>query len=122
MQNTPFKVTVALTNTYTTNILNPPTTTGGVGAGTPNPYLLVKHIRVLEKAGTGGTFRLYIGATGGNAAGTESFFPLNYSVAAAGYAEWFGNKKLKVADFLVGGANLATTLTIEIEGEWGLEF
>jgi hypothetical protein len=122
MQNTPFRVVVALTNTYTTNILNPPTTTGGVGVGTPNPYLLVKHIRVLEKGGTGATFRLYVGATGANAAGTESFFPLNYAVASAGYAEWFGNKKLKVADFLVGGASAATTLTIDIEGEIGVEF
>mgnify|MGYP001568299380 FL=1 len=122
MQNTPFRLVVALTNTYTTNILNPPTTTGGVGTGTPNPYLLVTHIRVLEKAGTGGTFRLYVGATGANAAGTESFFPLNTAVATAGYVEWFGRKKLKVADFLVGGASAATTLTIDIEGEWGLEF
>lgn len=122
MQNTPFKLTVALTATYTTNILNPPTTTGGVGLGTPNSYALITHIRVLEKAGTGGTVRLYVGATGGNVAGTESFFPLNAVVAAAGYIEWFGRKKMKVADFLVGGANALTTLVIEIEGEWGLEF
>lgn len=122
MQNSPFKLTVALSNTYTTNIANPPTTTGGVGVGTPNPYLLITHIRVLDKAGTGGTFRLYVGATGANDAGTESFFPLNCAVGAAGYVEWFGRKKLKVADFLVGGANLAATLTIDIEGEWGLEF
>ena len=79
----PFSLTVALTNTYTTNILNPPTTTGGVGVGTPNVVLIITHIRVIEKAGTGATFRLFKGATGANAAGTEQFFPLNYTVASA---------------------------------------
>lgn len=123
MQNTPFRFgPVALTNTYTTNILNPPTTTGGVGAGTPNTYILLTHIRVVEVAGTGGTIRLYIGATGANAAGTEAFFAKNQAVASASVIDWYGRLKLKVADFLVGGASVATTLTIEGEGEIGLEF
>lgn len=123
MQNTPFTFgPVALSNTYTTNILNPPTTTGGVNAGTPNTYILLTHVRIVEKAGTGATVRLYKGATGANTAGTEILFGLNQAVASASYIEWFGRLKFKVADFLVGGASAATTLTIEGEGEMGVEF
>ena len=42
---------VALTITTTTNILNPPTLTGGTGlAGTnTNTYLIIRHIRVTNK-------------------------------------------------------------------------
>jgi hypothetical protein len=123
LQNTPFTFgPIALTNTYTTNILNPPTTTGGVNAGNPNAYIILTHVKIVEKAGTGATVRLYKGATGANAAGTEVMFGLNQAVASANYIEWWGRLKFKVADFLVGGASAATTLTIEGEGEMGVEF
>lgn len=121
MTNSPFRLgPLALTNTYTTNILNPGTTTGGVnGSGSGNLYILLTHIRVLDKSGAGGTFRLYIGATGANAAGTE-FMGINTSVAANSYVDWYGRLLLKVTDFLVGGASAGTTLTIQAEGEIGV--
>lgn len=122
MQNTPFRLgPLALTNTYTTNILNPPTTTGGVGMGTPNAYILLTHIRIVNKTAGAVSFRLFIGAIGANAAGTE-FMGYDLSVAANSYVDWYGKVKLKVADFLVGGASAATSLTIQGEGEYGLEF
>ncbi len=46
---------VALTNTLTTNILNPPTTTGGVGTGTPNTFLILRHVRIVNKTGSAAT-------------------------------------------------------------------
>lgn len=122
MQNTPFRFgPVALTNTYTTNILNPPTTTGGVGAGTPNPYIILRHIRVVNKTAGAVSYRLFLGATGANAAGTE-IIGYDKSVSANGVDDWYGYLKIKVADFLVGGASAATSLTIEGEGEMGVEF
>lgn len=122
MQNTPFRFgPVALTNTYTTNILNPPTTTGGTGAGTPNTYVILKHIRVVNKTGGAVSYRLWLGATGANAAGTE-VIGYDKSVAANSVDDWYGYLKVKVADFLVGGASAATSLTIEGEGEMGVEY
>lgn len=122
MTNSPFRLgPLALTNTYTTNIMNPGTTTGGVaGGGSRNLYIILTHIRILDKGGAGGTFRLYIGATGGNVAGTE-FMGNNTTVAANSYVDWYGRLLMKAADFLVGGASAGTTLTIQAEGEIGVE-
>ena len=58
-------------------------------------------------------------ATGGNAAGTE-VIGTGYSVAANSAFDWYGMLRLDVADFLVGGASAATSLTFEAEGEIGV--
>lgn len=113
---------VALTTTLTTNILNPQTLTGGVSAGgTSNTatYLILRHIRVSNKTGSAATFSLWIGATGGNAAGTE-FIGTAQSVAANSYVDWYGMVRLDTADFLVGGAGTTTALTLSGEGEIGI--
>jgi hypothetical protein len=65
------------------------------------------------------TFSLYIGATGANAAGTE-FMGTATSVPANSYIDWYGAVPLDIADFLVGGASAATSLTIQGEGEIGV--
>jgi hypothetical protein len=112
---------VALTTTLTTNILNPPTLTGGTGvAGTnANTYLILRHWRIVNKTGSAATASLWLGATGGNAAGTE-VIAQGTSVPANSYIEGFGQLRLDVADFLVGGAGTATALTFEAEGEIGI--
>ena len=111
---------VALTNTLTTNILNPPTTTGGVGAGTPDTYIILKHIRIVNKTAGAVTFSLWLGATGANAAGTE-VIGIGQSIAANSAYDWYGLLRVDVADFLVGGASAKTSLSIEGEGEIGLK-
>ena len=110
---------VALSSTLTTNILNPPTATGGVGAGSSSNYIILKHIRILNKTAGAVTFSLYLGATGANAAGTE-VIGTALSVAANSYVDWYGLMRLDAADFLVGGASAATSLTIQGEGEIGV--
>ena len=112
---------IALSSTLTTNILNPPTLTGGVNTGTTNTnsYYLITHIRIVNKTASAATFSLYIGATGANAAGTE-FMGTAQSVAANSFVDWYGRLTLDVADFLVGGAGTSTALTIQMEGEIGL--
>lgn len=122
MQNKPVRFgPVALSNTLTTNILNPGTTTGGVGmpATSTNLYFLIKHIRLVNKTAGAVTASLWIGATGANAAGTE-FMVQGTSIAANSYLDWYGVLPLDVADFLVGGAGAATSITFEAEGEVGL--
>lgn len=113
---------VALTTTLTTNILNPQTLTGGVSAGgTSNTatYLILRHIRISNKTASAATFSLYIGATGANTAGTE-FIGTAQSIAANSYVDWYGMVRLDTADFLVGGSNTTTALTLEGEGEIGI--
>lgn len=110
---------VALTNTLTTNILNPPTATGGVGAGSSSNYIVIKHIRIVNKTAGAVTCSFWLGATGGNVAGTEVLFQ-GTSIAANSYVDWYGQMRVDAADFLVGGASAATSLSIEGEGEIGV--
>jgi hypothetical protein len=121
---------VALSTTTTTNVLNPPTLTGGVVAGTTNTntYFLIKHARIYNRTTGALQAALWAGATGANAVGTETIAPgiasagaltNGVSVPANSWVEWFGNLRLDVADFLVGGAS-AAGLSLEGEGEIGV--
>lgn len=110
---------IALTTTLTTNLLNPPTATGGTNGGSSSQYIVLRHIRIVNKTAGIETFTLYVGATGANAAGTE-FMGTASSVAANSYVDWYGQLRLDAADFLVGGASANTSLTIQGEGEIGV--
>ena len=110
---------VALSATLTTNILNAAAAGAGVGYTPTASYIILRHIRIVNKTGGAVTFSLYIGATGGNAAGTE-FIGTALSVAANSAFDWYGMVRLDAADFLVGGASAGTSLTFEAEGEVGL--
>lgn len=110
---------VALTTTLTTNILNPATAAGGVNGGAASQYIILRHIRVVNKTGTAATVSLWRGATGGNAAGTEFAFQAT-SVAANSFVDWYGIGRFDAADFLVGGSGTATALSINGEGEVGV--
>ena len=112
---------VALTTTLTTNIVNPAITSlaGPVGYTQTQPYLILRHIRISNKTGSAATFSLWLGATGGNVAGTEVVGTAQ-SVPANSYVDWYGMLRLDAADFLVGGSGTATALTFEAEGEIGL--
>lgn len=110
---------IALTNTLTTNILNPPTATGGVNGGSSSAYIILKHMRIVNKTAGAVTFSLWLGATGANVAGTE-IVGIGLSVPANSYVDWYGLLRLDAADFLVGGASAATSLSIQGEGEIGV--
>lgn len=110
---------IALTNTLTTNILNPATATGGVNGGSSANYIVLKHIRIVNKTAGTITFSLWLGATGANAAGTE-VIGIGTSIAANSYVDYYGLLRLDAADFLVGGASANTSLTITGEGEIGV--
>ena len=110
---------VAMSSTLTTNILNPPTTTGGVNAGSSSQYIVLKHVRIVNKTAGAVTFSLWLGATGANAAGTE-IIGIGQSVAANSSYDYYGALRIDAADFLVGGASAATSLSIEGEGEIGV--
>lgn len=122
---------VALTTTTTTNILNPPAASGGVGAGASGQYIILRHVRVVNKTATAAFFALWLGATGANAAGTEVIaagtatagaLDANRGISVAGNSafDWYGMLRLDVADFLVGGAGTTLALVIDGEGEIGV--
>ena len=111
---------VALTTTYTTNIVAPAAAgTGAVGYTATATVIIIRHIHVANKTGSAATFRLFKGATGANAAGTELFY--DKSVAANDAFDWYGMLRLEGTNgFLVGGAGTTTALTFEAEGELAL--
>lgn len=110
---------IAMSSTLTTNILNPATATGGVNAGTSAQYIVLRHLRIVNKTAGAVTASLWVGATGANAAGTEFAFQAT-SVPANSYVDWYGILRLDSTDFLVGGASAATSLSIQGEGEVGV--
>jgi hypothetical protein len=112
---------VALTTTLTTNIIAPAAAgASAVGYTATATYIIIRHIRIVNKTGSAATFSLWVGATGANAAGTE-FFNVGKSVPANDAVDYYGQLRLEGANgFLVGGAGTATALTIIAEGEVGL--
>lgn len=103
------------------NIINPPTISGGTGlAGTnANTYVILRHLRIVNKTASPVSFSFYIGGTGGAVAGTE-FMGTAQVVTANSYVDWYGLVRLDIADFLTGLASAATSLTLEGEGEIGV--
>lgn len=112
---------VALTSTLTTNVLAPAAAgASAVGYTATATYIVLKHIRIVNKTAGAITFTLYVGATGANAAGSE-FMGTATSVAANSYVDWYGQLRLEGTNgFLVGGASANTSLTLNAEGEVGL--
>jgi hypothetical protein len=82
-------------------------------------YIILKHIRIVNKTASAATFSLYLGATGANVAGTE-VIGLGSSVPANSYVDWYGALRMDAADFLVGGAGTTLALVIQGEGEVGV--
>ena len=120
MAGKPFRFgPIALTTTLTTNLLNPAAASGGVNGGSSGQYIILRHIRIVNKTGSAATFSLWLGATNANAAGTEVIGQAK-SVAANSHEDWYGALRLDVADFLVGGAGTLTALSIVAEGEVGV--
>jgi len=112
---------VALTTTLTTNILNPAVTSlaGPVGFTMSQPYLVLRHIRIINKTATAATFSLWLGATGANTAGTE-VVGTGTVVQPNSALDWYGAMRIDSTQFLVGGAGTATALTFQASGEIGV--
>lgn len=112
---------VALTTTLTTNIINPNVTSlaGPIGFTMTQPYVVINHVRIVSKTTANITVSFWLGATGGNAAGTEVIANA-LTVAPNTAYDWYGELRLDAADFLVGGCNTATAASFEAEGEIGI--
>ena len=76
---------------------------------------IIRHIHIVNRTTSTVTFSMYVGATGGSAAGTELY--KDYSIAAKGTFDWYPIMRLKSTQFLTGEASAATSLVITISGE-----
>lgn len=120
MQNKVFRFGPVAVASSVGNLLNPPTASGGVNAGSSAQYIVLRHIRIVNKNSSARTFSGYIGATGASAAGTE-FLGNGLSIAGNSYVDWYGSVRLDAADFLTGVSSVdATSLVIQGEGEIGV--
>lgn len=91
--------------------------TGPVGFSLSEPYLIVRHVHVMNRD-TGGphTFSLFKGATAGSTAGTE-FAWANFALAAQQYDDWYGEERFNAADFLSGIADSASKIVINVNAD-----
>lgn len=122
MQNRALRVgPVALSTTLTVTVLNCSLSAlaGPTGYTQTQPYVILTHVRIVNKGSGAATVSLYIGASGADAAGTEFAFN-GYSVAQNSYVDWYGRVRLESTDYLTGGASASATLTFQAEGEIGL--
>jgi len=121
MQNRQFAFgPVALTTTMTTNLVNCAITSlaGPVGFTATQPYILLRYIHVVNKTAAAHTFSLWKGATGANGAGTELFSA--ESVPANSVRDFLiPPSRFDSTQFLVGGADANTALTLSGGGEIG---
>lgn len=110
---------IALGAALGTNLLSPPTATGGVNAGASPQFIVLKHIRITNNSASAVAFSMFLGASGANAAGTQ-VIGAGQQVAANQSYDWYGMLRLDAGEFLVGGAGTAGALAITGEGEIGV--
>ena len=103
------------------NLANPPGLTGGIGLAGINTatYLIINHVRIVNRTAAAAQFTLYIGASVGSNPGTE-FMGYSTTVGANSAVDWYGKLRLDITDYLTGYASLSNTLTFEAEGEVGI--
>lgn len=77
-------------------------------------YTVLTHIHLANVTTTAAWFTLYIGATGGTAAGTELYKQVNIG-PNAGF-DYFPERKLLSTDFLTGLAQTAASIVWDLEG------
>jgi hypothetical protein len=93
---------------------------GAVGYVVTASYIILRHIRIVNKTAGAVTFSMWLGATGASAAGTEVIGNA-LSVPANSAFDWYGMLRIKSTEYLVGLASAAASLTWEGEGEVGFE-
>lgn len=102
------------------NLLNGAITSvsGPVGITLTQPYLILKHIRIMNNDSSPHVVTTYLGASAGSAGGTEFAFD-HVSVPANSYLDWYGQQRFESTDFLTGVADAASKVTINIALEVG---
>lgn len=85
------------------------------GGGSASMLDRVKHIHVTNKGAAAATFSMYVGLTGGSAAGTELFE--DQSIAVGASFDYYCDMPLSSTEFLTGLASANTHLVAIVEYE-----
>ena len=125
MQNRAVRIGPVTLGTAAANIANSgiASLSGPTGYTQTQPYLILTHMRILNKTNSPITVTLYLGATGGSAAGTEFGYnatQIPANGAPGNYVDWYGRVRLESTEFLTGLASAATAAVLTAEGEIGL--
>jgi hypothetical protein len=98
-----------------------PAAAGASGTGyTPTAsYIILRHVRVVNKTAAACTVTFYLGASGGTTAGTEIWGGL-ISVAANSFFEVYPLMRMASTEVVTATCQTVTTLVFEAEGEVGL--
>jgi hypothetical protein len=125
MQNRAVRIGPVTLGTAAANIANSGITSvaGPTGYTQTQPYLILTHVRILNKTNAAISVTLYLGATGGSAAGTETMFNATQippNGAPGNYVDWYGRMRMESTEFLTGLASAATAGVLTAEGEIGL--
>jgi hypothetical protein len=115
----PIAITASVTNLLNCNITS---LAGPIGYTQTQPFILITHMRVINRSPAAVVFSLWKGATGASVAGTE-FAWSAVSVPANGFLDWYSGQnaaRFDAADFLTGLAASASALTLNIDAEIGL--
>lgn len=78
-------------------------------------YTVIRKMHFANITGAAVTIRIFVGATGGSAAGTQLYF--DYSIAANSEFNVYGALRLDSADFLTGFASSASAIVVTLEGD-----
>lgn len=89
-----------------TNVYTPPAST---------IYTVIRHIHIANVTAGAVTFSMYVGATGGSAAGTELY--KGVSIPANSSVDYWFNLKMLSTDFLTALDGSGASLVITVEGE-----
>lgn len=78
-------------------------------------YTVIRKMHFANITAAPVTIRIYIGATGGSAAGTQLYY--DYSIAANSEFNVYGALRLNSTDFLSGLASAPSAIVVTLEGE-----
>lgn len=84
------------------------------GGGDATKYDRIKHIDIVNRLNVPVTASLWLGASGGNAAGTELHFATT-TIPANSSVPYYCDKLLKSTEYITGLASQANALTVLIE-------
>lgn len=118
--NKPLNIEPIAVPTSVGNLLNCNVTSlaGPVGFTMTQPYIIVKHARLVNTTNAPITVTLYKGATGGSSTGATWQFS-GVSVPANGSLDTFVQSRFDSIDFLTGVAS-ATGVVLNLDAEIGL--
>ena len=120
-QNRTYTSIFQLSNTNATTLLNCVITSlaGTTGITLTQPYIIIRHLRLVNTSASAATASLFIGAAATASAGTEYCVSAT-SIPGNSYLDFYPMTRLSSAQYLCGGSGTNNVITCVVESEVGL--